>query len=43
MMVDHRNYDYILKSGNVPKKNIYYNVSRTTPLACINDAASSYE
>ena len=27
MVVDHRNYDFILKTGEVPKKNIYYNVS----------------
>merc|ERR1712200_4276 len=24
-IIDHRNYDYILKNGKAPKKNIYYN------------------
>ena len=27
LVIDHRNYDEILKSGNVPAKNVYYNVS----------------
>jgi len=25
LIIDHRNYDYILKHGKAPKKNIYYN------------------
>ena len=25
LIIDHRNYDYILKNGRAPKKNIYYN------------------
>ena len=25
LIIDHRNYDYILKNGQAPKKNIYYN------------------
>ena len=25
LIIDHRNYDYILKNGKAPKKNIYYN------------------
>jgi len=25
MIIDHRNYDYILKNGKAPQKNIYYN------------------
>merc|ERR1711963_1297608 len=25
LIIDHRNYDYILKNGKSPKKNIYYN------------------
>merc|ERR1712098_109519 len=25
LIIDHRNYDYILKHGRAPKKNIYYN------------------
>ena len=25
LIIDHRNYDYILKNGHAPKKNIYYN------------------
>ncbi len=27
LIIDHRNYDYILDKGHAPKKNIYYNVS----------------
>jgi len=27
LVIDHRNYDEILTSGQVPAKNIYYNVS----------------
>ena len=27
LVIDHRNYDYILEHGNAPTKNIYYNVS----------------
>ena len=27
LMIDHRNYDYILDHGIAPPKNIYYNVS----------------
>jgi len=27
LVIDHRNYDEILTSGQVPSKNIYYNVS----------------
>ena len=27
LLIDHRNYDEILKTGLVPMKNIYYNVS----------------
>ena len=27
LMIDHRNYDYILDHGQAPSKNIYYNVS----------------
>ena len=27
LMIDHRNYDYILDHGHAPSKNIYYNVS----------------
>ena len=27
LMIDHRNYDAILKYGSAPSKNIYYNVS----------------
>ena len=30
LVIDHRNYDYILKHGNAPKNNIYYNVSELT-------------
>ena len=26
LVIDHRNYDYILDHGHAPKKNIYYNV-----------------
>ena len=26
LMIDHRNYDYILDHGQAPSKNIYYNV-----------------
>ena len=26
LIIDHRNYDYILENGAAPKKNIYYNV-----------------
>ena len=29
LMIDHRNYDYILDHGHAPSKNIYYNVSDT--------------
>merc|ERR1719435_794445 len=25
LIIDHRNYDYILEHGRAPKKNIYYN------------------
>lgn len=25
LIIDHRNYDYIMKHGRAPKKNIYYN------------------
>jgi len=27
LIIDHRNYDFILDSGRAPSKNIYYNVS----------------
>lgn len=27
LVIDHRNYDYILKNGSAPSKNIYYNSS----------------
>ena len=27
LVIDHRNYDEIIKSGAVPAKNVYYNVS----------------
>lgn len=27
LVIDHRNYDEILTSGQVPAKNVYYNVS----------------
>ncbi len=27
LVIDHRNYDEILKTGSVPAKNVYYNVS----------------
>lgn len=27
LLIDHRNYDYILDSGKAPSKNVYYNVS----------------
>merc|ERR1719150_1096365 len=27
LIIDHRNYDYILKHGKSPNKNIYYNSS----------------
>ena len=27
LVIDHRNYDQILATGQVPAKNIYYNVS----------------
>ena len=27
LVIDHRNYDEILTSGQVPAKNIYYNVN----------------
>ena len=27
LLIDHRNYDAILKHGSAPPKNIYYNVS----------------
>ena len=26
LIIDHRNYDYILENGSAPTKNIYYNV-----------------
>ena len=26
LIIDHRNYDYILDNGKAPKNNIYYNV-----------------
>ncbi len=32
LVIDHRNYDYILEHGKAPKKNVYYNVrARTNP------------
>ena len=31
MVIDHRNYDFILQHGYAPKKNIYYNV-----ISCIS-------
>ncbi len=30
LVIDHRNYDYILKHGHAPTKNIYYNVKIRT-------------
>ena len=27
LIIDHRNYDAILRDGKVPEKNVYYNVS----------------
>ena len=27
LVIDHRNYDEIIRTGQVPAKNIYYNVS----------------
>ncbi len=27
LIIDHRNYDYILEHGKAPVKNLYYNVS----------------
>ena len=27
LLIDHRNYDEILRTGSVPAKNVYYNVS----------------
>merc|ERR1711945_46619 len=35
LVIDHRNYDYILEHGNAPSKNIYYNSSH------INDIKTS--
>ena len=26
LIIDHRNYDYIIENGSAPTKNIYYNV-----------------
>ena len=34
LMIDHRNYDYILDHGQAPSKNIYYNVSRQKTIFC---------
>ena len=41
MVVDHRNYDFILKTGEVPKKNIYYNVRRIYPQITIRNVTRS--
>ncbi|XP_076244143.1 glycine N-methyltransferase [Calliopsis andreniformis] len=30
LLIDHRNYDYIIETGNIPSKCIYYNSQRTT-------------
>ena len=27
LLIDHRNYDYIVENGSAPTHNIYYNVS----------------
>lgn len=29
LLIDHRNYDYIINTGRTPPKCIYYNVSRS--------------
>ena len=34
LMIDHRNYDYILDHGQAPSKNIYYNVSKLKTIFC---------
>ena len=34
LMIDHRNYDYILDHGQAPSKNIYYNVSKQKTILC---------
>jgi len=36
LLVDHRNYDEILRTGKVPMKNIYYNSSHIVDLKCSN-------
>ena len=28
LVIDHRNYDYIIDTGSAPSQNIYYNVSK---------------
>ncbi|XP_014676082.1 PREDICTED: glycine N-methyltransferase-like [Priapulus caudatus] len=33
LMIDHRNYDYILDSGKSPAKNIYYNSQYTSDIS----------
>lgn len=32
VIIDHRNYDYILDTGKAPKQNIYYNSSQITDI-----------
>ena len=27
LLIDHRNYDYVIETGRCPTKSIYYNVS----------------
>lgn len=38
LIIDHRNYDYILETGKAPRgKNIYYQVSQCSKMnVCIN-------
>jgi len=34
LVIDHRNYDAIIKSGSVPTNNVYYNSSHTLNIKC---------
>jgi glycine N-methyltransferase len=36
LIIDHRNYDEILKTGHVPAKNVYYNSDCITDMKCSN-------
>lgn len=34
LLIDHRNYDYIIKTGQTPSKCIYYNVRKIVRKKC---------